>query len=86
MRKPGFCIYENKAADQLCSNCTADQRPCFRYIDSTIPLIPRSEILSLLRSSVAVPCLCLTWPEIPKTVFLMMRFIFQSVTLTTPSL
>ena len=24
------CICENKGADQLCSNCTADQRLCFR--------------------------------------------------------
>ena len=36
MRKPTICIGENKAADQLCSNCTADQRLCFRYTDSTI--------------------------------------------------
>ena len=40
MRKPAFCIYENKAADQLCGNRTADQRLCFRYTDSTIPLLP----------------------------------------------
>ena len=32
--KPGFCLCENKDADQLCSNCTADQRLCFRYSDS----------------------------------------------------
>ena len=36
VRKPAFCICENKDADQLCSNCTADQRLCFRYMDSTI--------------------------------------------------
>ena len=35
MRKPAFCISENKDADQLRSNCAADQRLCFRYIDST---------------------------------------------------
>ena len=33
MRKPAFCICENKAADQLCGNRTADQRLCFRYKD-----------------------------------------------------
>ena len=27
-----------KDADQLCSNCTADQRLCFHYTDSTIPV------------------------------------------------
>ena len=37
IRKPTFCICENKGADQLCSNgdCAADQCLCFRYIDST---------------------------------------------------
>ena len=29
------------------SNCAADQRLCFRYTDSTIPLLPKSEISSL---------------------------------------
>ena len=46
MRKPAFCICENKDADQLRGNREADQRLCFRYIDSTIPLLPKSEILS----------------------------------------
>ena len=46
VRKPAFCICENKDADQLRSNCAADQRLCFRYIDSTILLLPKSEILS----------------------------------------
>ena len=45
--KPAFCICENKNADQLCGNREADQRLCFRYIDSTIPLLPKSEISSL---------------------------------------
>ena len=44
MRKSDFCLCENKGADQLCSNCTADQRLCFRYMDSSIPLLPKSEI------------------------------------------
>ena len=30
MRKPAFCICENKDADQLRSNREADQRLCFR--------------------------------------------------------
>ena len=41
MRKPAFCICENKDADQLCGNRTADRRFCFRYIDSTIPLLSK---------------------------------------------
>ena len=38
MRKPTFCICENKDAEQLRGNREADQRLCFRYIDSTVPL------------------------------------------------
>ena len=51
MREPAFCICENKDADQLRGyrevNREADQRLCFRYIDSTIPLLPKYEISSL---------------------------------------
>ena len=47
MRKPTFCICENKDADQLPGNREADQRLCFRYTESTIPLLPKSVILSL---------------------------------------
>ena len=39
VRKPAFCICENKDADQLRGNREADQRLCFRYTDSTIPLL-----------------------------------------------
>ena len=46
--KLDFCICENKDADQLCSNSKADQRLCFRYTDSTIPLLPKSQISSPL--------------------------------------
>ena len=44
MGKPTICIGENKDADQLRGNCEADQRLCFRYTDSTIPLLLKSEI------------------------------------------
>ena len=47
MRKPAFCICENKDADQQCGNRTADQHLYFRYIDNTIPLPPKSEISKL---------------------------------------
>ena len=47
MRKPTICICENKDADQLRGYCEADQRLCFRYIDSTLPLLLRFEITSL---------------------------------------
>ena len=80
MRKPPFCKCENKDADQLRSNCAADQRLCFRYTDSTIPLLPKSEISSLYLSSVAVqPGLCRTWSETPKTGFLRTRLIWHLI-------
>ena len=47
MRKPAFCICENKDPDQLRGNREADQRLCFRYINSTVPLLPIYEISSL---------------------------------------
>ena len=47
VRKPAFCICENKDADQLRGNREADQRLCFRYTDSTIPILPKSEISSI---------------------------------------
>ena len=74
MRKPDFCICENKDADQLRGNREADQHLCFRYLDSTIPLLLKSEISSLWSSSVVVqPGLCRTWSETPKTGFLTTR-------------
>ena len=36
VRKPVYCICENKDADQLRGNREADQRLCFRYMDSTV--------------------------------------------------
>ena len=53
MRKPTFYICENKDADQLRGNREADQRLCFRYIDSTIPLLPKYEISNF--------CSCKAW-------------------------
>ena len=70
MRKPTFCICENKDADQLRGDREADQRLCFRYIDSTIPLLSKSEISSLWPFSVAVqPGLCRTRSETRMLVF-----------------
>ena len=47
MRKPAFCICENNDADQLRGNLEADQSLCFRYSDSTIPLLSKYEISNL---------------------------------------
>ena len=70
MRNPDFCICENKDADQLRGNREADQRLCFRYTDSTIPLLSKSEISSLVAVQ---PDLCGTRSETPKTGFLTTR-------------
>ena len=43
MRKLEICICKNKGADQLCSNCTAEQRLCFRCMDNTIHLLLKSK-------------------------------------------
>ena len=68
--KPTICIGENKGADQLRGNREADQRLCFRYSDSTIPLLLKSEISSLLLFSVTVQVgLCRTCSETRLLVF-----------------
>ena len=70
IRKPAFCICENKDADQLRGDREADQRLCFRYTDSTIPLLPKSEISSLSQFSVAAQLgLYQTWSETRRPVF-----------------
>ena len=53
MRKPAFCICENKDADQLRGNREADQHLCFRWIDSTIHLLPKRKFKLL-----AILCGC----------------------------
>ena len=82
MRKPDFCPCKNKGASQLrsysqlCSNCEADQRLCFRYKASTIPLLLKYEISSVYPSSDAAQTgLCQTWLETLKTGFLALRLI-----------
>ena len=71
MGKPKICIGENKGADQ---------RLCFRYTDSTIPLLCKFKMSNLYPSSVTVqPGLCGTWSETQIVGFLMHRLIlFQS--------
>ena len=54
MRKPTFCICENKGADQLRNNCEADRHVCFCFTDSTILLLYIWKITCLYPSSVLV--------------------------------
>ena len=57
--------------NQLRSNCKADQRLCFRYMDSTFPILPKAEISSFLPYSETVQVdVCQTLSETQKTVFL----------------
>ena len=55
MRNPAFCICENKDADQLRGNRETDQRLCFRYTDSSIPLLIRNF------KPLAILCGCRAW-------------------------
>ena len=51
-RKPTIGTCENKAADQFRSNCVDDQRLCFCYNDSIIPLL--KSLSSFLPASMPV--------------------------------
>ena len=76
MRIPDSCLWENKGADQLRSNCEADQRLCFRHTDSTIPPILLFKISSFYPAAVLVQLsMCRTCSETPKTGFLAMQLI-----------
>ena len=70
MGKPTICLDENKGADKLRSDCEADQRLCFRYSDSTIPLLLKFEISRFCLFSVTVHAgLCRTCSETTLLVF-----------------
>ena len=73
IRKSVICICKNKGADQLCSNCTADQHLCFRYTDSTIPLLIKAEISSFYD---CISILYQTWLEHSLLVFPCSLFYF----------
>ena len=80
VRKPDFCLCENKGADQLRGSREADQRLCFRYTDSTLPLLFKSEISSFQPTSVTVqPALCQTWSETPKIGFIASQLIYKNI-------
>ena len=48
--KIDFFICENKDTDQLCNNCTTDQRLCFCFSNSTFALLPKSEISMIVQT------------------------------------
>ena len=43
VRKPDFCICENKDADKLRGDREDDQGLCFCHLDSTVPLLSKSK-------------------------------------------
>ena len=68
--KPTICIGENKDADQLRGNREADQRLCFHYTDSTLPVLLKFKILRFWPASVTVQAgLCRTCLETTLLVF-----------------
>ena len=72
MGKTTICICKNKDPDQLRSNCQADQRLCFGYMDSAMPLLLISKISSFWTGPVTVQAgLYQTWSETQIVGFLM---------------
>ena len=70
MGKQTISIGENKDADQLRGYREADQRLCFRYSDSTLTLLLKSEISSFQLFFVLVQAgLCRTCSETTLLVF-----------------
>ena len=70
MIKPAFCICENKGANQLLDNRADDQHLCFHYLDSTVPLLPKSKIPTLSILMAVQPGLCRTWSKTLMTGFI----------------
>ena len=74
----------NKGADQPAHLRILNSTFVVRHLDSIIPLVSISEILSLYLASVAAQAgLCLIWSETPKTGFLVTRLKLQQSELET---
>ena len=76
MRKPVYAICDNKGADQPAHPCSLISTFVVPCLDSIIPLVSISKILSLYMypASVAVQAgFSLPWSQITKTGFLMTR-------------
>ena len=67
----------------ICSNCTADQRLCFRYSDSSIPFFLKSEFSRFYPASEAVQTgFCQNWTVTQKVGFLTRQL--KIIYITTP--
>ena len=78
MRKFDYRLCENKGADQLCSNCTADLISAFVFATWIVQFLfflnQKFQAFSFF-SGTAQPGLCRTWSEAPNTDFLASRLI-----------
>ena len=61
MEKQTICIGKNTGTDQLRSKCKADQCLCFRYTDSTFPLLSKSKTVQAR--------LCRAWSKPKSFIF-----------------
>ena len=84
MRQPVMPYANNKGADQPAHPCSLISAFVVRCLDSMIPPVSISKISSLCLTSVAAQAvLSLSWSQIPKTGFLVTRFIYTCVGLLT---
>ena len=77
-----YCLCENKGTNELCSNCTADQRFCFHYTDSTIPPLLISKIQDssfLLRVNRPVSTSFLTSQLVQTIIYIIENFLPYSL-------
>ena len=70
MRKPAFCICENKDADQLHGNCAADQRFCFRYnnlkiVQSLCSTKTDNSVIEFSAKLMIILCRCVFSHDVP---------------------
>ena len=72
-----FCLCGNNGADQLCSNCKAEQCFCFHYTVQFLYFItPQFQASGLLWLGVAAQLgLCQIWSETPKAGFILSQLI-----------
>ena len=76
MRNPVMPYANNKGADQPAHPRSLISAFVVRCLDSRIPIVSISEISSLCLASAAVQtCLCLTWSQTRRHVFLVMKLI-----------
>ena len=82
LRKPAFLYMRKQRRTSAVRFCTADQYLCFHYINSTTPLLPKSEISSFWPSNLLwLYSLVCARPgrKLPMTGFLPTRLIYNKL-------